>query len=66
MYWTLAYRTTVITACTVVQDVLTVWTVTTLVPNLVVAGWGYGYNSKIMRATCHVPRTLNNVTATEM
>ena len=41
---------------------------TTLVPNLVVAGWATGAPQKSCgpRTPYHVLRTLNNVTATEM
>jgi len=47
MHWTLTYTTTVITTCTTVQAVLTVWTVVscsnnTLVVNVVMAGWATG------------------------
>jgi len=62
MHWTLAYTTTEITACTVVQAVLTVWMVVSCSNNFSTklgSGWlGYGNTSKIMRTTYHVPRTM--------
>ena len=41
-------------------------TITTLVPNLVGAGWATGAPQKIVGITYSVPRTLYQVTATEM
>ena len=41
-------------------------TITTLVPNLVMAGWAYRSTSKIVGITYSVPRTLYQVKATEM
>ena len=76
MHWTLAYTTactTVFTACTEVQAVLTVCTVVSCSNNFstkhgtVVAG-STGAPQKLCgsRTLYHVLRTLTNVTATEM
>ena len=75
MHWTLAYTTactTVFTACTVVQAVLTVCTVVSCSNNfstkLDSGCWATGAPKKFCgpRTPYHVLRTLNSVTATEM